>query len=159
MTFLAADDGTAADTAVNQKLRSDVPECASSCTQSRRSPPLAAFASALLAVEVRIWRPHNHTLDLVLEHPLRTPWSSLHHLLLPLATPAHPGKKILTGDLKACKTCGRWRGLHLEHFVDIGSAEDLVDIGELLGLIRREVGRKDAIPSAPASEQLASRTR
>lgn len=43
------------------------------------------------------------------------------------------------------------RVAYLQHFADVAGTEDLVDDGELLGVIRREVRSEDAVLGATAS--------
>jgi len=47
----------------------------------------------------------------------------------------------------------------VEKLGDVGGAEDLVDVGELQGLLRREVGGEDAARHALAAEELAGGAR
>ena len=61
-------------------------------------------------------------------------------------------------SLKKKKSKG-FTAIHLKHFVDIGSAENFVDVGELLQLVRRKVRREHAVPRAPPPQQLACSTR
>lgn len=42
-----------------------------------------------------------------------------------------------------------------EHLGDVAGAEDLVDGGELVGLVRGEVGREGALVGAAPAEELA----
>ena len=48
---------------------------------------------------------------------------------------------------------------YLEHLADIAGAEDLVDDGELVGVVGGEEGREDAVLGAPPPQQLARRAR
>ena len=43
----------------------------------------------------------------------------------------------------------------LQHLADIAGAKDLMDDGELVGVLRWEVGREHALLRAPPSQQLA----
>jgi hypothetical protein len=64
---------------------------------------------------------------------------------LPLARKGHQGR--------------RKRESYLEHFVDISGAKDFVDVGKLLGLIGREVGREHTVASTSPAKQLARSAR
>lgn len=46
-------------------------------------------------------------------------------------------------------------GDYLKHFADIAGAEDLVNDGELVGVVGGEVGGEDAVLGAAAAEELA----
>lgn len=48
---------------------------------------------------------------------------------------------------------------YLQHLVDIAGTKHFVNISKLLGLIRRKIGSKHTILSAPPSEKLACCTR
>jgi len=48
-----------------------------------------------------------------------------------------------------------WVSAYQEHPGDVAGAEDLVDGGEVVGLVRREVGGEGALLRAAAAEELA----
>ena len=52
-----------------------------------------------------------------------------------------------------------WVSAYQEHPGDVAGAEDLVDDGELVGVVGGEEGREDAVLGAPPPQQLARRAR
>lgn len=44
---------------------------------------------------------------------------------------------------------------YLQHFADVGGAEDFVDNGELVGVVGGEIGGEDAVFGAAAAQELA----
>lgn len=50
-------------------------------------------------------------------------------------------------------------GPNLQHLVDIAGTEDLVDVGELVRLVGREVRGEHTVLRAPPPQQLARRAR
>jgi hypothetical protein len=51
------------------------------------------------------------------------------------------------------------RRTYLQHLADIAGAKDLVDNGELVGVLGWEVWREHALLRAPPPQQLARRAR
>ena len=49
--------------------------------------------------------------------------------------------------------------IYQKHFGDVAGAEDLVDGGEFVGLLRGEIGRERAFLGAASPEKLTSRAR
>lgn len=86
-----------------------------------------------LGAATRRWRPRTHTLDLSPARRPRTPENSRHPPLV--------------------------HGKLIEQLGDIAGAEDLVNIGEFVRLVRREIGRKHTFRRALAPEEFACGTR
>jgi hypothetical protein len=57
--------------------------------------------------------------------------------------------------IKKRRDFSSWVSAYQEHLGDVAGAEDLVDGGEFVGLVRREVGGEGALLRAAAAEELA----
>lgn len=126
---------------------------------SRLASERAAVGAHQSAAADTIWLRRSHTPGPAFLHSLRRPCYSPRPLCAPPATPGEPSQTSTVWVRIREEDETQLLITNLQHLANVASSKHLVHAGELVGLLRREIRREDAVVRAPPAEELAGGAR